>query len=125
MFHSTAFDPSTKLPAAAEATFAGSSIRRAHSIRNKERCVSVAADGLAFRMLVAFRVHPHIGNVLTHISGGDWRKIERALGTLFDPSTVNRAHTALEANLLDLMCAERGVTGRIMKPYLHDVLPRS
>lgn len=124
MFHSTAFDASTKLPAAAGGTFAGLPDSWTLPVRTNERWESVAIDELTFRMAAAFRVHPHISNVLTHISGGDWLKIERALGALFDLSQPGGRRSPIEANLLDLMCAERGVTGRIMKPYTGEVLSR-
>lgn len=72
--------------------------------------------------MVALRRHPHLNNVLTHICGADWSRLEAALRAVFDPETRPRALAPLALNLLDLMCAERGVTGRIMKPYLHDLI---
>ena len=44
---------------------------------------------LAFRVLVAFRVHPHLSNVLTHISGANWAKVERSLNSIFDLATTS------------------------------------
>jgi len=77
---------------------------------------------LAFRVLVAFRSHPHLSNVLTHISGGNWTKVERSLGSIFDVAITSGSRSPLDENIIDLMCADRGVTGRIMKPYFHAVL---
>lgn len=124
MFHSRAFDASAARPAAADAVFARFCNEGALSDRSEDRGVSIAVDELAFRMVVAFRTHPHINNVLTHISGGDWGKVERSLRVLLDPSRTGAARSSIEANLLDLMCLERGITGRIMKPYTDEVLFR-
>lgn len=118
MFHSTTFDRSTRLPVAAEAAL-GRLI-----VGDGDGRSAIAIEKLAFEMLVAFRAHPHINNVLTHVSGGDWGKIEQALRTLFDVSAPRGVRAPIETNLLDLMCAERGVAGRIMKPYVHEVLNR-
>src|SRR5450759_2569701 len=79
---------------------------------------------LAFRVLVAFRVHPHLSNVLTHISGANWAKVERSLNSIFDLATPSGSLSPLDQNIIDLMCADRGVTGRILKPYFHAVLRR-
>ena len=79
---------------------------------------------LAFRVRVAFRVHPHLSNVLTHISGANWAKVEQSLNSIFDVTTTSGSLSSLEQNIVDLMCADRGITGRIMKPYFHAVLRR-
>ena len=79
---------------------------------------------LAFRVLVTFRVHPHLSNVLTHISGANWAKVERSLNSIFDLATTSGSLSPLEQNIVDLMCADRGITGRIMKPYFQAVLRR-
>jgi uncharacterized protein (DUF2249 family) len=79
---------------------------------------------LAFRVLVAFRLHPHLSNVLTHISGANWAKMERSLNSIFDLTTPSGSLSALDQNIVDLMCADRGITGRIMKPYFQAVLRR-
>src|SRR3569623_1224253 len=41
---------------------------------------------LAFRVFAAFRAHPHINNVLTHISQSNWPQVEEALNVILDPS---------------------------------------
>jgi uncharacterized protein (DUF2249 family) len=83
---------------------------------------TIAINELASRTLIAFRSHAHINNVLTHISGGDWGKAEQALRFIFDPAAEHAELSPLARNILDLMCAERGVTGRILKPFLHGLL---
>jgi hypothetical protein len=77
---------------------------------------------LAFRIFAAFRAHPHINNVLTHISRADWTGLERSLGIILDLATTPDNLSSLEQNIIDLMCADRGITGRILKPYFHAVL---
>jgi hypothetical protein len=79
---------------------------------------------LAFRVLAAFRVHPHLSNVLTHISGANWAKVERSLNSIFDLTRTSGSLSPLDQNIIDLMCADRGITGRIMKPYFHTDLHR-
>jgi hypothetical protein len=85
----------------------------------------ISTNELAFRTLVEFKAHPHLNNVLTHISGGDWRKVEQSLCFILDPSAEKRERSRLTKNILDLMCADRGVTGRILKPRLHEFLYRT
>jgi hypothetical protein len=78
---------------------------------------------LAFRIFAAFRAHPHISNVLTHISHSNWPQVEHALNVILDPA--GREHLSpLAENIVDLMCAERGITGKILKPYFHGALER-
>lgn len=84
----------------------------------------LSTSELAFRIFAAFRAHPHISNVLTHISHARWTEVERALNTILDPTASADALSPLEQNIVDLMCAERGVTGKILKPYFHAVLFR-
>lgn len=79
---------------------------------------------LAFRIIAAFRAHPHINNVLTHISRAKWADVERAIEAILDSATTSDGLSPLARNIVDLMCAERGVTGRILKPYFHSTLHR-
>jgi hypothetical protein len=79
---------------------------------------------LAFGVFAAFRAHPHVCNVLTHISRSNWNHVESALNAILDPTTTSDGLSPLTHNVLELMCAERGITGRILKPYFHAVLHR-
>lgn len=79
-------------------------------------------DQLVFRMVAAFRRHSHINNVVTHISGGDWTRVDRALRVILDPRSGESDLSPLALNIVDLMCADRGVTGRIVKPYYRERL---
>ena len=90
--------------------------------RGSERRADFSAGELPFRMLVAFRVHPHLSNVLTHISGANWAKVEGSLKSILDPAATSGGLSPLAQNIIELMCADRGITGRIMKPYFHAVL---
>ena len=78
---------------------------------------------LAFRIFAVFRGHPHISNVLTHISRSNWTQVERELNIILNPTTTGGL-SSLARNIVDLMCAERGVTGKILKPYFHAALQR-
>jgi hypothetical protein len=82
-----------------------------------------AKDGLLFAQILtsAFRNHPHINNVLTHVSFGQWDRIEAALGTLLTAPINTVPVSPLERNLLCLLWEEGGITGRIVKPFFLDV----
>jgi|SRR5581483_1022261 len=79
---------------------------------------------LSFRIFAAFRAHPHINNVLTHISRSKWREVEQALDRIFDLSTTSDGLSPLEENIVELMVGERGITGKILKPYFQAALRR-
>ncbi len=82
----------------------------------------IAVGDLAFLVVASFRRHPHINNVLTHISGANWGRVEQALRAILDPLAAGSDVSPLARNIVDLMCADRGVTGRILKPYFRDLL---
>lgn len=77
---------------------------------------------IAFGVVTAFRRHPHINNVLTHISCSNWDSVERALLIIFGPLTEVGDLSPLAENVMILMCGEHGITGRILKPYFRNVL---
>lgn len=79
-------------------------------------------DDLAFSLVAALHRHPHLSNVLTHISRASWPRIEHTLRVILDPATQRRDLTPLARNMLDLMVAQRGDTGRIFKPYFGALL---
>lgn len=79
-------------------------------------------DDLAFSLVAMLHRHPHLSSVLTHISRSNWPRIEHTLRVILDPATQPRDLTPLARNMLDLMVAERGVTGRIFRPYLRALL---
>lgn len=83
---------------------------------------NLAIDDLAFSVVAALHRHPHLSNVLTHISRSSWPRIEHTLRVILDPATQHRDLTPLARNMLDLMVAERGDTGRIFKPYFSALL---
>jgi hypothetical protein len=82
----------------------------------------IAPGDLVFHVAASFRGHPHINNVLTHISGANWAAVEEALCAILDPRTGSSGLSPLAWNIVDLMCADRGVTGRIFKPFYRDLL---
>src|SRR5262245_59044253 len=85
--------------------------------RKLETAAQLSTADLGFRIFAAFRAHPHISNVLTHISRSNWSQVECALNAILDPTTTSDRLSPLAHNILDLMCAERGITGKILKPY--------
>jgi hypothetical protein len=80
-----------------------------------------AAD-LALTMVANFRAHPHVCNVMTHISGGNWTKVEKAMAAILDVTRTDAELSKLATNIVDLICAERGTTGRILKPFFARLL---
>lgn len=91
---------------------------------SRERRTERSTAELAFMVFAAFRAHPHINSVLTHISRAQWPDVEHALNSILDPATGSDGLSPLAQNIIDLMCAERGITGKILKPYFHAVLLR-
>lgn len=79
---------------------------------------------LAFRILAVFRAHPHINNVLTHIARARWVELEQSLHRILDLTTASDGLSPLEENIVELMAGERGITGRILKPYFQAALHR-
>lgn len=79
-------------------------------------------DELVKTVVASFRRHGHICNVLTHISGVRWDRVEKALRAILHPQTRCRDLDPLAENIVDLLCADGGVTGRIMKPHFESLL---
>jgi hypothetical protein len=119
-----------------EAARASAAMTPARAIPRRHGVFAEAADdqcdvdieALAPRLVAAFRAHPHINNVLTHICAAQWERVEQALRAIFASAAASRRLSPLADNLVELMWAERGVTGRILKPYLRErlagLLPR-
>ncbi|MBC6718730.1 hypothetical protein H9Q09_21340 [Aurantimonas sp. DM33-3] len=80
-----------------------------------------AAD-LAVTMVANFRAHPHICNVMTHISGGNWTKIKETMAAILDVSSADATLSKLAENIVELICADGGTTGRILKPFFDQML---
>lgn len=79
---------------------------------------------LVHTTVAVFRAHPHLNNVLTHISGARWERIGQALCVIFNPLATLNDLSPLARNIVELMCAERGITGRILKPFFHALLDK-
>lgn len=92
--------------------------------RGRKARATLSTEELAFKIFAVFRAHPHINNVLTHISGTNWARVEQALNSILDLTTNSDNLSQLERNIIDLMCADRGITGRLLKPYFHAALYR-
>lgn len=86
--------------------------------------MALSLEVLAAAVVASFRANNHISNVMTHISGARWDHIESALRSILDPAVAPVGMSRLEINIVELVCAEGGVTGRILKPYFKSVLDR-
>lgn len=49
---------------------------------------------IPFRTCSAFRAHPHLNNILTHISQANWPRLEKSLGRILDMATTGRGPVA-------------------------------
>lgn len=83
---------------------------------------SMAVSTLASLVVTHFRAHGHINNVMTHISGARWDRVEDELRIILNTGTKAPKLTPLGENIIELLHAERGVTGRIVKPYFEALL---
>ncbi len=79
---------------------------------------------LVYTAVVMFRSHSHMNNVLTHLCGGQWERIGQALHVILNPLATLNDLSPLAQNLVELMCADRGITGRILKPYFQALLAK-
>lgn len=95
----------------------------AEPIKSEDHLEPSTAE-FAFRIVSVFRAHPHISNVLTHISRAKWSEVEQSLSRILDLSTTGDGLSPLEENIIDLMVGERGVTGTILKPYFQAAVRR-
>ena len=99
-------------------------LRSAEELSASKPPLEPSTPELSFRIFAAFRAHPHINNVLTHISRAKWREVEQALNRIFDVSMTSDGLSPLEENIVELMVGERGITGKILKPYFQAALRR-
>ena len=83
--------------------------------------IDVSPDDLANALVIELRNHPHFSNVLTHVSGADWSRLEAAFACLLD-LVGDVDVTPLFKNLLALVCSGSGTTGRMLKPWFEDWL---
>ena len=60
----------------------------------------VDSAALVGALVAAFRAHSHINNVMTHVSGARWDRIERALHIILDIADVPADLSRLEANIV-------------------------
>ena len=83
-----------------------------------------ASAGLSFTLVALLRAEGHLCNVLTHVSSGDWRAVEQAINAILEPRTPPRRLSNIARNMLELLCDDRGVTGRRMRPFFFEAIAR-
>ena len=83
-----------------------------------------ASAGLSFTLVALLRADWHLCNVLTHVSSGDWRAVEQAINAILEPRTPPRRLSNIARNMLELLCDDRGVTGRRMRPFFFEAMAR-
>ncbi len=81
-------------------------------------------DELSFTLVALLRAEGHLCNVLAHISSGDWRAVERAIVIILSPRTSPKKLSSVAQNIVELVCDNRGVTGRIMRPFFFNAIER-
>jgi hypothetical protein len=72
-------------------------------------------EGLPFALVVNFRAHGHLCNVLTHIGSGNWRAIEEAVSSVLRPRVKPKHLNPIARNIVELIADGRGTTGPIMR----------
>ncbi len=88
------------------------------------KSVTVTTDELSFTLVALLRADGHLCNVLTHISAGDWRAVERAIVAILNSRTSSKKLSPVARNILELVCDDRGVTGRLMRPFFFNAIAR-
>lgn len=83
-----------------------------------------ALPRLAFEITAQLRADGHLCNVLTHVSSGDWRAVEQAMIAVLKPRARPETLSKLAGNLLELLCDDRGVAGRAMRPFVFQAIGR-
>lgn len=83
-----------------------------------------AIEDLVFTLVALLRADGHLCNVLTHISSGDWRAVEQAITSILSSRTSSKKLPNVARNMLELICDNRGVTGRIMRPFFFEAIAR-
>jgi hypothetical protein len=79
---------------------------------------------LASVAVAAFRTHAPVRNAMMRISDGRWDRIEEALCVILDPRARRSEFTPLAENIVDLLCATRGLNGPVVKPWFRSLLDR-
>lgn len=79
---------------------------------------------LAFTLTALLRADGHSSNVLTHIASGNWDAIEQAVRAILEPRTSPKKLSSIARNILELLCDDRGVTGRLMRPLFFESIKR-
>lgn len=95
-----------------------------HMLSPFAKSVAVSAEDLSFTLVALLRADGHLCNVLTHISSGDWRSIEQAIVGILNSRTSSKKLSPVARNILELICDNRGVTGRIMRPFFFNAIAR-
>ena len=83
-----------------------------------------ASAGLTFTLVALLRADGHLCNVLTHVSSGDWRAVEQAINAIIEPPMPAQKLSNIDRNILELLCDDRGITGRIMRPFFFEAIGR-
>jgi hypothetical protein len=81
-------------------------------------------EDLASTLVALLRTDGHLCNVLTHISRDDWHAIEVAIAAILRPRAAPNQLSNVAQNMLELICDDRGVTGRLMRPFFFEAVGR-
>lgn len=99
----------------------GHGVERVRDHTGKDTGSKFTRAQLAELLIIELRHHPHFNNVLTHISKANWGLCETVLCRLLDWNN-DASLTDFEANIVSLLCGERGVTGKMMRPWIANQL---
>jgi hypothetical protein len=62
--------------------------------------------------------------MLTHLASGDWSAIEQAIAAILGPRACSKRLSNVARTILELICDDRGATGRIMRPFFFNAIER-
>ena len=83
-----------------------------------------AVDDLSFALVALLRADGHLCNALTRIVSGDWRAVEQTIVAMLSPRVSSKKLSNMASDILELACANRGKTGRIMGPFFFNAIVR-
>lgn len=90
----------------------------------KSAAAAIGLGDLTFTLVALLRAEGHLCNVLTHISSGDWRAVEQSIAAILNSRASPKKLSNVARNILELICDDRGVTGRIMRPFFFEAIAR-
>ena len=81
-------------------------------------------DAVVELLVIQIKGHGHYGNVMHHVSGGDWAAVDRALRELLVLPHDHEAISPLARNLVTMLHGTVAANLRTFRPWLLDSIER-